>query len=83
MENRWEWKFTQMNSALDMAEGRISVLKETPVETIQSEAWIQKEKGDTHTHTHTHTHTRGKRALMTCESVKSTFPSLCKWRELE
>ena len=53
MENRWEWKFTQMNSALDMAEGRISVLKETPVETIQSEAWIQKEKGDTHTHTHT------------------------------
>ena len=40
MENRWKWKFPQMNSALDMTEGIISVLKETPVETIQSEAWI-------------------------------------------
>lgn len=33
-----------LNSTLETAEGRISALKEMPIETIQSETWIQTEK---------------------------------------
>lgn len=50
MENSWKLKSPQMHSAPDMAGGRTSVLKGTPVETPIRSLNIKRKKGG-HPHT--------------------------------